>query len=172
MKDLTEIVLKAVKFDRTLFSRVDKDKKVLSGVPIIYLLFALAAGIGSVGKLGVFGIVAGTIGAAIRWAVLFYIVYLISKKYGTLGREDDFLDTVKYFGLAVSPGILRIVGFLPGFYKPVFIIATLWMLGITAFILNELFDLNDMLKAGGICALSWLITYLGAKLIGFSIFSF
>lgn len=172
MKNLTGIVLKALKFDKMLFSRVEEEKSILSGALVIYFLFALAAGIGSMGKIGIFGIVAGTIGAAIRWGVLFYIVYLISKRYGSLEMEGDFVDTAKYFGLAVSPGILRVVGFLPGFYKPVFVISTLWMLGITAFIVNELFDFNDLLKSGGICALSWLITYLGAKLIGFSIFSF
>ncbi len=172
MKNLTGAVLKAVKFDPTLFTLLEEDKKAISGVLEIYFIFALSAGIGSVGRIGLLGIVAGAIGAVIRWAALFYLVYLISKKYGSPDMEQNFLETVKYFILAVSPGILRVTGFLPGFYYPVFVISTLWMLGITAFIADRLFKINDIIKTGGICLISWLITYLGAKLIGFSIFSF
>lgn len=170
VKTILQLAFKAGKFDKDFFTGLQNEKQALAFAFIVLGTASLGTGIGSMGKIGVPGIVAGTVGAAVKWIFTVYIIYLIGMKSGDRTSYDkNFYRTLKYFGFAAAPGVIRVFGLLPGFYKPVFFIGTMWMLGIAAFVIDHIFEIGDIIKSAGICIISWLITLAAVKLITFSL---
>jgi hypothetical protein len=67
---------------------------------------------------------------------------------------------LRTIGFASAPGILRLVGIIPGLTGLVFIIASVWMLVATLVAVRQALDYQSTLRAVGVCAIGWLVQML------------
>ena len=124
----------------------------------VVVLSSIAAGIGSIGTMGLRGIIIGAITALIAWYVWAYLTYFIGAKIlpepQTKADHGELLRTI---GFSSSPGLLRILAIIPGIGGIIFMIASVWMLVAMVIAVRQALDYQSTLRAVGVCMIGWVI---------------
>jgi len=156
-----ERIIRAAKLDVSLYEEVEADKGAMRQAMGVVVLSSIAAGIGSIGKGGLGGILIGTIAALIGWYVWAYLTYLIGTKLlpGPQTKADagELLRTI---GFSSSPGLIRVLGIIPGVGGLVFLGASIWMLVAMVIAVRQALDYTSTLRAVGVCVIGWIIQML------------
>ncbi len=170
MSILTERMIKAAKLDMHLYEEVENDESATGQAVTVVVLASLAAGIGAVGSVGWGGILLGTIFALVGWFVWAYLTYLIGSKFlpepQTQANLGQLLRTI---GFSSSPGVIRVLGIVPGLSQLVFVVASIWMLVAMIIAVRQALDYHSTWRAVGVCAIGWVIQSLILLLL-FSLF--
>ena len=163
-------IVRAAKLDVKLYEEVEADKGALGQAMGIVVLSSIAAGIGGISKGGFGGVLIGTIIALIGWYVWAYIVYLIGTKLlpepQTKADHGELLRTI---GFSSSPGLIRVLGIIPGLGAVIYFLASIWMLVAMVIAVRQALDYKSTLRAVGVCVIGWIIQMLILVLL-FSLF--
>ena len=170
MADIKQRMIRAAKLDVSLYQEVEADVQSMGQAMTVVVLSGAAAGIGSLGVLGLKGLVIGTLSALVGWYVWAYITYLVGTRLlpepETRATHAELLRTI---GFSSAPGVLRALGIIPGLYSIVFFITSLWSLAAMVIAVREALDYRSTLRAVGVCAIGWIAQSLLAWLF-FSLF--
>ena len=170
MTDLKDRIIRAAKLDVNLYEEVEADKGALSQAMWVVVLSSIAAGIGTVAQGGVVGILVGTITALIGWYIWAYLTYFIGTKFlpepQTRADHGELLRTI---GFSSSPGLIRVLGIIPGLAGIVFLVAAIWMLAAMVIAVRQALDYKSTLRAVGVCMIGWIVQLIILALL-FSIF--
>jgi hypothetical protein len=167
MSDFTDRIIRAAKLDVRLYEEVETDSKALGQATVVVALSSLAAGIGSVPVLGLWGIIFGTVSALVGWVIWAYLTYLIGTKLlpepQTKATHGEMLRAI---GFASSPGLIRVIGIIPGGLSEIlFSIASIWMLVAMVIAVRQALDYKSTLRAVGVCVIGWIVMVLILMLI-------
>ena len=161
MADFKERIIRAARLDVNLYEEVEADKGALGQAMSVVVLSSVAAGIGTIAKVGVVGILVGTIAALIGWYVWAYLTYFIGTKLlpepQTRADHGELLRTI---GFSSSPGLIRVLGIIPGLTGIVFIIASIWMLVAMVIAVRQALDYTSTFRAIWVCLIGWLVQTL------------
>ena len=170
MTNFKDRIIRAAKLDVNLYEEVEADKGALRQAMGVVVLSSIAAGLGSIERIGFSGILIGTITALISWYVWAYLTYFIGTKLlpepKTKADHGELLRTV---GFSSSPGLIRVLGIIPGLARIVFLVAAIWMLVAMVIAVRQALDYQSTFRALGVCIIGWIIQALILMLI-FSIF--
>jgi len=154
-------MIRAAKLEVALYEEVEADKSALSQAMGVVVLSSVAAGIGTfaTGTKGtVLGMLVGVIAALAGWYIWAYLTYLIGTKLlpepQTKADHKELLRTV---GFSSSPGLIRVLGIIPGLANIVFPIAAIWMLVAMVIAVRQALDYKSTLRTIGVCAIGWII---------------
>ena len=154
-------IIRAAKLDVNLYEEVEADKGAMGQAMGVVLLASIAAGIGAVGREGGSGFLLGMVAALIGWYVWAYITYFIGTKLlpepQTKADHGELLRTI---GFSSSPGLIRVLGIIPGLGRVVFLVASVWMLVAMVIAVRQALDYKSTLRAVGVCAIGWIIQTL------------
>ena len=154
-------IIRAAKLDVSLYEEVETDKRALGQAMGVVVLSSIAAGLGSIGRLGLGGILIGTVTALIGWYVWAYLTYFIGTKLlpepQTKADHGELLRTI---GFSSSPGLIRVLGIIPGLAGVVFLVASIWMLIAMVIAVRQALDYRSTLRAAGVCMIGWIIQAL------------
>jgi hypothetical protein len=163
-------MMRAAKLEVNLYEEVEADKGALGQAMGVVVLSSLAAGVGSIGKMGFMGILIGTVMALLGWYVWAYLTYLIGTKILSEPQtQADHGELLRTIGFSSSPGILRVFALIPGLTLVVYIISGIWMLVAMIVAVRQALDYQSTLRAAGVCLIGWLIQALIIALL-FAIF--
>ena len=158
MTSFKDRIIRAAKLDVNLYEEVEADKGAMGQAMGVVVLSSIAAGVGIIGRGGFGGILIGTVAALIGWYVWAYLIYLIGTKLlpepQTKADHGELLRTI---GFASSPGLIRVLGIIPGLGGVIFSVASIWMLVATVIAVRQALDYNNTLRAVGVCAIGWII---------------
>ena len=161
MTSFKDRVIRAAKLDVKLYEEVEADKGALGQAMTVVVLSSIAAGLGSIERAGFSGILIGTTIALIGWYVWAYITYFIGTRLlpepQTKAGHGDLLRTI---GFSSSPGLIRILGIIPGLAWLVFLVASIWMLVAMVIAVRQALDYQSTLRAVGVCIIGWIIQAL------------
>ena len=161
MADFIERIIRAAKLDSNLYEEVEADKGTLGQSMGVVVLSSIAAGIGTITQGGVGVILMGTIAALIGWYVWAYITYFIGTRFfpepQTRATHGELLRTI---GFSSSPGLIRILGIIPGLARGIFLIAAIWMLVAMVIAVRQALDYTSTLRAVGVCMIGWIVQSL------------
>ncbi len=161
MSTFKDRIIRAAKLDVHLYEEVEADKGAMMQAMGVVVLSSIAAGVGSIGKTGFGGILVGTIVALIGWYIWAYLTYLIGTKLlpepQTRSDPGELLRTI---GFSSSPGLIRVLGIIPGLAGVVFFAASIWMLVAMVIAVRQALDYTGTLRAVGVCAIGWIIQTL------------
>jgi len=161
MTNFKDRIIRAAKLDVNLYEEVEADKRALGQAMGVVVLSSLAAGVGSIAKGGLSGILMGTIAALIGWYVWAYVTYFIGTKFlPELQTKADYGELLRTIGFSSSPGLIRILGIIPGLAGVVFLIASIWMLIAMVIAVRQALDYQSTLRAVGVCVIGWVIQML------------
>ena len=103
----------------------------------------------------------GTFAALIGWYVWAYLTYLIGTKLLPEPQtKADFGELLRTIGFASSPGLIRVLGIIPGLGGVVFLAASIWMLIAMVIAVRQALDYKSTLRAVGVCVIGWIIQAL------------
>ncbi len=158
MANFGDRIVRAAKLDVALYEEVEADKSALGQAMGVVVLSSVAAGIGSILRGGLPGMVIGVIASLAGWYIWAYLTYLIGTKLlpepQTKADHGELLRTI---GFSSSPGLIRALGIIPGMGNIVFPIAAIWMLIAMVIAVRQALDYNSTLRAIGVCAIGWII---------------
>ena len=158
MSKLIDRIIRAAKLDANLYEEVEADRGAMPQSVGIVILSSVAAGIGSIGKEWHINIVMGTVFALIGWFVSAYLIYFIGTKiFPEPQTESDQGGLLRTIGFSSSPGMIRVLGVIPGLTGLVFIAALVWMLMATVVAVRQALDYTSTLRAIGVCVIGWVI---------------
>ena len=154
-------IIRAAKLDVHLYEEVEADKGAMGQAMGVVVLSSIAAGVGSISIGGLGGILIGTITALIGWYVWAYLTYFIGTKFfpepQTKANHGELLRTI---GFSSSPGLIRVLGIIPGLGGIVFFAASIWMLVAMIIAVRQALDYKSTLRAVGVCVIGWIIQTL------------
>ena len=150
-------VIRAAKLDVALYEEVEADTTATSQAVGIVVLSAIAAGVGA--RSGGFGgIIIASVGALISWYIWAYLTYWIGAKFlpepQTHATHGELLRTI---GFSSSPGLLRVLGVIPGLRGIVFLVAGIWMLVAMVIAVRQALDYQSTWRAVGVCVIGWIV---------------
>lgn len=154
-------MIRAAKLDINLYEEVEADKTALGQSMLVVILSSLAAGIGMISQGGMLGVLTGTVTALIAWLIWSYLTYIIGTKIlPTPDTKADYGELLRTIGFSSSPGIIRILGIIPGLATIVFIVAGIWMLVAMIIAVRQALDYKSTFRAVGVCVIGWIIQAL------------
>lgn len=170
MASLRDRIVRAASLEVDLYEEVEADESALGQATAVVALSAVAAGIGSISSIGVGGVITGTLSALLGWYVWAYLTYFIGTRIlpepETRADHGELLRTI---GFASAPGLIRVLGVIPGLGALANLVGAVWMLIATVIAVRQALDYESTLRALGVCLIGWLI--MGAiQALAFSLF--
>ena len=158
MNRFTDRIIRASKLDVNLYEEVEADKSALTQAMGVVVLSSLAAGLGSITSGGPTGVVMGTILALIGWLIWSYLTYIMGTKLlSTPETKADYGELLRTIGFSSSPGLIRILGIIPGLRGIVFLVAGIWMLVAMIIAVRQALDYQSTFRAVGVCIIGWIV---------------
>ena len=158
MSSFVNRIIRAAMLDVSLYEEVEADKGAMKQAIWIVILSSIAAGIGNVGNNSFKWIAAGTAMALIGWYLWAYLVYFIGTKIlpepQTKTNHGELLRTIAF---SSSPGLIRILGIVPGLGRIIFITASVWMIVAMVIAVRQALDYKSTVRAVGVCVAGWTI---------------
>ena len=159
-------IVRAVRLNPALYEEVEADRSAMGQAMGVVILSSLAAGIGSMQRIGAGGLLMGTLSALLGWAAWAAIIYFIGTRLLPEPQtKADYGELLRTIGFASAPGIARIIGIVPGLMNVVFLAAGIWMLLATIIAVRQALDYNSTLRAVVVCLIGWLVQLLIMALI-------
>ena len=154
-------IIRAAKLDVHLYEEVEADKGALGQAMSVVVLSSVAAGVGSIGKVGFSGILFGTITALVGWYFWAFLTYFIGTKFLPEPQtRADVGELLRTIGFSSSPGLIRVLGIIPGVGALVHFVAQVWMLVAMIIAVRQALDYTSTLRAAGVCFIGWIIQML------------
>jgi hypothetical protein len=106
----------------------------------------------------------------IAWFVWAYLTFLIGTRLLPEPQtRTDLGEMLRTIGFSSAPGLIRIVGVVPGLSFVVYAVAGVWMLIAMVIAIRQALDYTSTWRAVGVCLIGWVIQGVVMGLL-FSIF--
>jgi hypothetical protein len=163
MSSFMDRMLRAAKLEVALYEEVEADKSALPQAMGVVVLASIASGLGSIG-LGATGpgpMLLGIIASLASWYIWAYLTYFIGTRFFPEPQtKADHGELLRTIGFSSSPGLIRVLGVIPGLATVVFAVASIWMLVAMVIGVRQALDYKSTWRAVGVCILGWLIQSL------------
>jgi hypothetical protein len=161
MTSFKDRMIQAALFNVDIYEEVEADSGALMQAITVVVLSSVAAGFSTVDRVGFGGLFTGTITALIAWFVWAYLVYIIGAKFLPEAQtEADPGQLLRTIGFASAPGIIRVVGIIPGLGGIISFIASIWMLITMVIAVKQALDYTSIVRAVAVCIIGWLAQWL------------
>ena len=159
MASLVGRMIRAAKLDVGLYEEVEADTGATRQAMLVVVLSSVAAGIGSVGGgAGLKGLLLGALSALASWYIWAFLTYFIGTRLLPESQtEADVGQLLRTTGFSSSPGLLRILGILPGFTGIVFLGCAVWMLVAMVIAVRQALDYHGTGRAIAVCLIGWVV---------------
>lgn len=158
MDNFKNRIIRAAKLDINLYEEVELDERAMGQAIGVVVLSSAAAGIGSIVEGGIIGIFWGTFSALIGWFLWAYLTYFIGTRFlpepQTRSNPGELLRTI---GFSSSPGLIRVLGIIPGLSSVIFFVASIWMLVAMVVAVRQALDYKSTWRAVGVCVIGWIV---------------
>jgi hypothetical protein len=167
-------VIGAMALDTAIYEEVEADRGATAQAFTVVLLSSVAAGIGASGNV-MSGFGARTVGniclfsvaALLVWAAWALVTFQIGARVMPEAQtRADVGELLRTLGFASAPGLLRILGVMPGVALAVFGISAVWMLASTVVAVRQALDYTSTARAITVCAIGWVLSIALALLLG------
>jgi hypothetical protein len=151
-------VWRAAKLDNQLYEEVEADRGALGQAMLVVVLSSVAAGLGGVTEAGLVGLLVGTVAALAGWYIWAWLVYLIGTRWFPEPQtQADAGELLRTIGFSSAPGLIRILGVVPGLAILVNVVASIWMLIAMVIAVRTALDYRSTWRAIGVCVIGWFI---------------
>ena len=147
----------AARLDPAIYEEVESDPSATKQALTVVILVALATGIGTFGTGGPAGLVVGIVAGIGLWALWAWITYFVGTTILKTGEtEANWGQWARTLGFAQSPGLLKVVGFIPVLGPWVFTIASIWQLVAMVIAIRQALDLTSTWRAVGVAMVGFI----------------
>ncbi|MFQ5479181.1 MAG: YIP1 family protein [Candidatus Binatia bacterium] len=160
MAEFQSRIIRAMKLDPQLYEEVEADRSAMGQATGVVVMSAVGAGIGGM-AMGGPGIVAATIAALFGWYIWAFLTYFIGTRLLPEPQTHaDYGELLRTIGFSSAPGLIRVVGIVPGIAPLAFTIAGIWMLVAMVIAVRQALDYTSTWRAIAVCAVGWVVQLL------------
>ena len=158
MASMVDRMIRAAMLDAQLYEEVEADRGALGQAMGVVVLASIAGGVGS-GRLGgLTGFFIGTVGALIAWFIWAALTYFIGTRIlPEPTTRADVGELLRTTGFSSSPGLIRVLGLVPGITGIVFLVSGVWMLAAMIIAVRQALDYRSTFRAVGVCVIGWVV---------------
>jgi len=162
MSSFTERMIGAARLDAETYEEVEHDSNAMGQAVAVVLLSSVAAGIGSILYMDLLtALVVGSIAALLGWVVWAFLTWFIGTKLlPEASTEADMGQLLRTVGFASAPGILRVVGIVPGIGGLLMLACDIWMLAAMVVAVRQALDYTSTWRAVGVCVIGFVVLVL------------
>ena len=147
----------AAKLDTAIYEEVEADTSATQQALTVVVLVALATGIGTFGSGGPLGLIVGIAAGIGLWALWAWVTYFVGTTIlKSAETEANWGQLARTLGFAQSPGVLKVVGFIPVFGPIVFAIASIWQLVAMVIAIRQALDYTSTWRAVGVAVVGFI----------------
>ena len=161
MGGLAERMIRAAKLDESLYEEVEADRGALKQATIVVVLASVAAGVGASAWRGIEGLIFALLSALAGWYVWAFLTYWIGTRLLPEPQtKADYGELLRTVGFSSAPGVLRVLGIIPGLTGLVFVVVSVWMLVAMVIAVRQALDYTGTLRAVAVCVIGWIVQVL------------
>jgi hypothetical protein len=151
-------MIRAAKLDVNLYEEVEADKGAMGQAMGVVILSSVAAGVGTIGTIGIKGLVLGSIAALLGWFIWAFLTYFIGTRLLPEPQtKADYGELLRTIGFSSSPGVLRVLGIIPLLGGILNLITGIWMLVAMVIAVRQALDYKSTWRAAGVCLIGWIV---------------
>lgn len=163
---ITNRMLRAARLDAALYEEVEADATFTGQALTVVVLSALAAGLGGAERAGLGGLIVLAVAGVLSWYVWAYLTYWIGTRLLPQPQtHTDVGQLLRVLGFASSPGLIRVLGIIPGLTGAAFAVGNIWMLVATVIGVRQALDYTSTWRALGVVVVGWIIYSLMLGLV-------
>ncbi len=161
MSQIINRMVRAARLEPALYEEVEADRGAMGQAMAVVLISSLAAGVGGAGGEGSPGFLAVMVGALLGWLFWSLLVYLIGAKLLPEEKtQADLGQLMRTIGFSASPGVLRVLGFIPLLGIVIQFVAQIWMLAAMIVAVRQALDYRGTGRALLVCLIGFLVNLL------------
>ena len=162
MNGLLTRMLGAACLNPHTFEEIEADPRATFQAVIVVILVSISAGIGGVLTYGIGGIIIGPLVGVIQWVVWAFVTYLVGTTIlKTPETHADWGQLARTTGFAQTPGLLKILGFLPlNIGSVILFIASAWQLVAMVIAVRQALDYRSTWRAVAVVVISFIISMI------------
>jgi hypothetical protein len=154
--------VRAARLDVELYKEVAADPLTLNQAWITVLIYCMAASWGGFGGVGAVGTNIAMITTLIGWYIWVFFTYfaaarLFRETRTEIGRMDRKTVT-RAMGFASAPGVVRLLGMIPGLGPVALAGATVWMIVASTIAVKQALNFESTYRAAAACIIGWIIS--------------
>jgi hypothetical protein len=151
-------MLRAAKLEAGLYEEVEHDPSAMGQAIGVVVLSSIAAGIGTAAAGVGQGLILGIVTSLVSWFIWAGLIYVIGTRLlPTPQTEADYGQLLRTIGFASSPGLIRVLGIIPGLGGLVSLVAAVWMLLAMVIAVRQALDYTSTWRAVGVCIIGWIV---------------
>lgn len=163
-----ERIIRALRLDAGLYEEVEHDKGSMWQAVIIVVMVSVAAGIGSIGVLGIEGIIVGTLLDLVGWFLWALLTYVIGAKlFPEPQTESDLGELLRVIGFARAPGIFLVLILITAASQIISVVITVWMFAAMVIGVRQALDYKSTWRATGVCVLGAILYFVINVLVNY-----
>ncbi len=140
---LVDRMIGAALLKESAYEAVERDDSATLAALVVVLLAAIASGIGSLGQTGIVGLVLGALFTVMGWGIYAGIAYIVGGRVlATAETRATWGELLRTLGFAQSPGILAVLGILPGVGGLLRFLVSIWILVTTVIAIRQACDFS------------------------------
>jgi hypothetical protein len=150
----------AMALDVAIYEEVEADRSATTQAFAVVLLSSVAAGVGArgLGANSLPNVAFFTIVSLLAWAAWALVTFEIGARVMPEPQTQvDVGELLRTTGFASTPGLLRLLGIVPGVTVPVFAVTAIWMLLAMIVAVRQALDYRSTARAVGVCVLGWVL---------------
>ena len=171
MASLTERMLGAAKLNAATYEEVEADTTATPQAMLVVVLASVAGGVSAIRVMGVGGLLMVSLASLLGWYVWAFITYFVGTRFLPGAKtQADVGQLLRTIGFSASPGLIRVLGIIPGLGVLIDVIASLWMLVAMVVAVRQALDYESTGRAVAVCLIGLLfnlvVLFVLSKLLG------
>ncbi len=158
MSTFSQRMVGAAKLEVSIYKEVRADTQATGQAITVVVLSSIAQGVAAFALGGIRGFALGTATALVVWFVWVLVVYLVGTKLLPEPQtRSDIGELLRTTGFAASPGLLRVLGFVPGLGFLTVVAVSAWMFLAMVMAVRQALDYESMERTVGVCLIGWFL---------------
>ena len=161
MASLMERMVGAAKLDAATYEEVEADPRATPQALLVVVVANLAAGVGMLRTVGFGGVLVATLASLIGWYVWAFITYFVGTRFLPGPKtQADVGQLLRVLGFSAAPGLIRVLGIIPGLDLFVSFVASLWMLVAMVVAVRQALDYESTGRAVAVCVIGIVFNFV------------
>src|SRR5687768_14911354 len=156
MSVLVDRMVRAAKLDVTVFEEVERERGAQMQAVAVVVISSLAFGLGTGAGIG--GLVTGTLASVLGWYLWAFITYIIGTRlFPEPDTRADLGELLRTMGFVYAPGVVSVLGLIPGLRGIAIAVAQIWMLVAGIVAIRSALDYRSTIRAVIVVVIGWVI---------------
>ena len=162
---LVERMTGAMKADVKTFQEIEADPTAIGQAVTVILIAGLAALVGNIWRIGIFGGIMMLIINLCVYALWSLLVVLIGTKVmPEPSTKADFQEGFRVIGFTASPGVFNVLAIIPFLGPLISFVIWIWMVVVAVVAVREVLDYTNTGRAIIVCiiaaAICWIVEWV------------